>query len=290
MASDKLYSIMLPIRGDGKGDNVLTHAAIMARRFKARVRVVHCHPRPDDLMPYGVVIPAVVRRQIEDAAAKNVDVTRDQLLEEFHNMATKLGLAMQDPTPGTATARFIEYEGKQVDAVQRYGRLSDLICVAKPDAETNLGTNTLKTALYSSGRPVMMCPPQEKVDENFADNVAIGWNGSLQATRAITAASPLISNAKSVTILSTGPTENDQQPGAEHLQRYLQIRGVNAEIRVFEASGKNVGRQLLSETRDAGAGLLIIGAYHDSFERESLFGGNSQSVVAEAEFPVVMSH
>lgn len=290
MTSGALHTIMLPIRGDGKGESVLAHAAALARRFKARVRVVHCHPRADDMMPFGVVIPTVVRQQIEEAAANNVDVTRDQLRQEFVELVNKLGLAMQKPTPDTATARFIDFEGKQVDAVRRYGRLSDLICVAKPDPSGNLGTNTLKSALFYSGRPVMMCPAEENVKDDFADHVTIGWNGSLEATRAVAMSAPIIGAAKSVTILSSDETDTDQQLSARHLQRYLELRGVSSNVRFFEAQGKNVGRQLVSETRAAGAGILLIGAYHESFERESLFGGNSQAVVADADFPVVMSH
>jgi nucleotide-binding universal stress UspA family protein len=51
-----------------------------------------------------------------------------------------------------------------------------------------------------------------------------------------------------------------------------------------------VGLQLLEETDKAGAGVLIMGAYHDSYERESVFGGNSQAVVKHAKVPVVMVH
>lgn len=281
---------MLPVRGDGKGDNVFAHAAVLAKRFGSRLRVVHCHPKPDDLMPYGVVIPSILRKQIENTVATNADVTRDKLLAEFQKLADKFDLPIVEAETGKATTRFFEYEGKQVDAVQRYGRLADLICVAKPDSKLNLGANTLKSALFSSGRPVMMCPDQTVSDASFADHVTIGWNGSLEATRAVAMSMPLISNAKTVTILTTGDSDKDQHPGAEQLQRYLELRGVSSNVRLFKAKGKSVGQELLAETHAAGAGLLIIGAYHDSYERESLFGGNSQAIVAAADLPIVMVH
>ncbi len=290
MANTSIHSIMMPVRGDGKGDNVFVHAAALANRFGARVRVVHCHPKPDDMMPYGVVIPSVLRRQIEDAAHTSADTTRDQMIEEFQVLADKYGLTIGKPELGKPTARFIEYEGKQIDAVQRYGRLADLVCVAKPDPKLNLGINTLKSALFSSGRPVMICPDQEVSNADFADHVTIGWNGSLEATRAVAMAMPFIANAKSVTVLHTGDSSDEKYPGAEQLQRYLELRGIASNMRLFTASGRKVGRQLLSETKNAGAGLLIIGAYHDSYERESLFGGNSQAIVAEADIPVVLVH
>lgn len=288
MTADGLHTIMLPVRGDGKGDNVLAHAAILAKRFGARVRVIHCHPRAEDMMPFGVALPKIVRAQIEQAAAGGAEVARDQLLKEFQGLAELFGLSEQSYEIGKATARFIPYEGKQVDAVRHFGRLADLICVPQPDPQLNLGANTLKSALFSSGRPVMMCPPQENVADDFADRVAIGWNGSVQASRAVALAMPLIASASSVTILSSGSIGHEAT--AEQLQRYLELKSVSSTIHTFEAQSSKVGSQLLSETENVGAGTLIMGAYHDSYERESLFGGNSQIVVKDAKIPIVMVH
>ena len=39
-----------------------------------------------------------------------------------------------------------------------------------------------------------------------------------------------------------------------------------------------------------GAQMLMMGAYSVSHERETLFGGNTQSVVDKADMPVVMAH
>ena len=288
MALTGLHTIMLPVRGDGKGDNVLAHAAIIAKRFGARVRVIHCHPKTDDMMPYGVVVPQVFREQIESAMRESASVTEEMLLKEFRVLADTLGLAETDHKPGMATARFIEFEGKQIDAVRHYGRLSDLVCVPQPDPKLDLGMNTLKSALFSSGRPVMMCPPQEKVDEGFADHVAIAWNGSLEAARAIGLAMPFIANASQVTILSARTDESVSAP--EELQRYLELHEIASTVLKIATKSSNVGHLLLSETQSAGAGTLVMGAYHDSYERESVFGGNSQVVVQEADFPVIMVH
>lgn len=282
------HTLMMPVRDDGKGANVLRHAAVLANRFGARVRVVHCHPRTEDLMPFGVAIPKVVRRQIEEAAQQNVLVTKEKLFNEFRALAADLGLPEERHQPGKPSARFIEYEGKQVDAVRHLGRLADLVCVSQPDRAQNLGANTLKAALFSSGRPVLMCPETETVSEGFADHVAIGWNGSLEATRAVALSMPLIENAKSVAILSTGATAREADAG--HLRRYLELKGVDSTVRTFAPRGSVVGGQLLEQCQSVGAGVLVMGAYHDSYERETVFGGNSQAVVDGARIPVVLVH
>ena len=118
--------------------------------------------------------------------------------------------------------------------------------------------------------------------------MAIGWNGSIEATRAVALALPLIASAKSVTILTGG--SDGSTPGPEDLQRYLELKEVASTVRSFEASGSHVGEKLLAETKAAGAGVLIMGAYHESYERESLFGGNSQAVVQKSDIPIVLVH
>ena len=37
-----LSKILVPVRGDGKGDNVLAHAAALAHRYKSHIEVAHC--------------------------------------------------------------------------------------------------------------------------------------------------------------------------------------------------------------------------------------------------------
>jgi len=285
--SAKFHSIMLPVRGDGKGDNVFAHAAVLAKTFGAHVQVLHCRLSPKDLMPYGVAVPAFLRKQIEDAAATNAASEEEQLLQEFRALSHDLGLPVAEPQPGQATATFIEYTGKQVDAVRHYGRLADIVCVPKPDKDRSLGANTLKSAIFSSGRPVMLCPERDTVPEKIGAHVALGWNGSLEATRALAMAMPLIEAADQVTLMTTGDVPHAAT--AEECAKYLALRGVSANIHEFSGKG-TIGEALLSQCDRVGADLLVMGAYHDSYERETIFGGNSQAVVDHTTIPVVMVH
>lgn len=279
--------ISLPVRGDGKGDNVLAHAAAIAHQFGGHVQVLHCRARVEDLMPFGVVVPGFMRKQLEDAVSTNAQVEEDALHQEFRDLAGALGLSEQGPERGTATASFIEFSGKQTAAVREYGRLSDLVCVPQPDDAVKLGSNTLVSALFSTGRPVLMCPEQETPPKRIGAHVAIAWNGSMEATRAVTLGLPMIRTAQTVTILTGGETPNAASP--QDLKTYLELRGIEAGIRAFSGSG-NVGNQLLAETEAAGADLLVMGAYHDSYEKEVLLGGNTQTIAQKARIPVLMIH
>ena len=138
-----------------------------------------------------------------------------------------------------------------------------------------------------TGRPVLMCPHQDTIPVDIGAHLTIGWNGSMEAARAVALTLPLIGGAEKVTILSSGQGEPNGAMTSD-LVEYLALRNVKAEVSTFNS--RNPGKGLLDETRAVGATLLVMGAYGDSHERETLFGGNTQTVVDEATLPVVMVH
>lgn len=283
-----LDKILVPVRGDGKGDNVLAHAAALAHRFGSHIEVAHCRARPEDMMPFGVPLPSFVRDQILKQSAILADEVEKGLRDELHALAMKLGLNENDPPHGgTATVSFIEEQGRMVDVIKSHGRLADLIAVPKPDRDRNIGSNSLKAALFRTGRPVLMCPDTSAVAADLGANVAIGWNGSMESSRAVALSMDLIAKADKVTILA-GEAGEPHGATTEDLVDYLALRNIRAEVKRFSA--RNAGEALLSETKGLGASILIMGAYGDSHERETLFGGNTQTVVDASDMPVVMVH
>lgn len=283
-----IRKILVPARGDGKGDNVFAHATALARRFNAHVEVVHCRPRPEDLLPFGVPIPAMLRDQLLKNTSSVADAEESVLRKEMMALCESFHLEMTDsPSDVSASASFIERAGRQVDVIRRYGRLSDIIAVAQPDRDRNLGANTLKSALFHTGRSVLMCPESDGTPPDaLGQNVAIAWNGSLEGTRAVAISSDLIRQAENVTILCEADRPNSAS--AAELQEYLTSHDVSATISRIDGSGA-VAKRLLAAGSDLGA-LLLMGAYGDSHERETVFGGNTQYVVDHAENPVMLVH
>ena len=283
-----MRKIVIPVRGDGKGDNVFAHAAALARRFKAHVVVTHCRPRGEDLMPFGVPIPASMKKLLLKQSQEIASQVEDGLKAELEVLAKQFKIKMTDKPDGVnATASWVEEQGRQVDVIKHYGRLADLICVAKPDVDRNLGANTLKTALFHTGTPVMMCPMAAKPPEVLGDKITIGWNGSIEAVRAVSLTMGIIENASEVTILSSGNELHGAT--AEDLQTYLGDRGITAKVERF-VTKKKIGQELLDRSAAAGADTLIMGAYSDSHERETIFGGNTQYVVDRSTMPVIFVH
>ncbi len=283
-----LGRILVPVRGDGMGQTVLSHAAALAHRHKAHIVVAHCRPQPEDMVPHGIPLPAFARDTILKQAAELADQEEQGLRDMLHERAVSLDLVETDRPDGQrATVQFTEEQGRMSDVIKHHGRLSDLVVVGKPNRDRNLGANSLKAALFQTGRPVLMCPPGLVPAADFGARIAIGWNGSLEAARTMGLSLDLADAADSVTILTAGKGE-PHGATAEELVSYLRPRGINAAIERFES--RNPGAALLQKTTDIGANLLIMGAYGQSHERETLFGGNTQVVVDTAEIPVAMAH
>ena len=283
-----LSKILVPVRGDGMVATVLRHAAALARRHKAHVVVAHCRARAEDLLPSGVPLPAFARETFLKQAHELVDQQEQHLRTILQKLTRDFGLSETDPPHSdVATVEFIEESGRMADVIKHNGRLADLIVVSQPDRDRNLGTNSLKSGLFQTGRPVLMCPPGHDSPDDLGARIAVGWNGSLEASRAVALTLDLAMGAEEVTIL-TGGKGDAHGATVEELVDYYRLRGVTAVPHRFDA--RNPGEALLAETVKVGANMLIMGAYGESHERETLFGGNTQSVVDKAKISVVLVH
>jgi nucleotide-binding universal stress UspA family protein len=285
-----LARILVPVRGDGKGEGVIGHAAALARRLAAHIEAVHCRARPDDMMPYGVAVPAGFRDQIRQQAAAMADSEEKHLHGLFDALMAKLGIDViaPDATPpqDRPSASWCEEQGRQIDVVRAHGRLADLVAVARPDRTRNLGFNTLKAGLFQTARPVLLCPPVAPAD-TLGHRVAIAWNGSLEGARTLALSWPLLAAAEEVVVLDGGETTG-AACGAT-LQRRLAERGIPARHLRIDA-GDGPGAAILSGAKSTGADLVMMGAYGHSREYEAMFGGATQHVVDETTLPVIMAH
>ncbi|MEM6409791.1 MAG: universal stress protein [Pseudomonadota bacterium] len=281
-----IKSILVPVRGDGMVATVLAHAAELAKQHRARVNVVHCRAQPKDLIPQGVALPDFARKVMMEQAGELANRQEDHLRGILRRLATEYGLK-EEAEEDDARCTFVEENGRMADVVKHAGRLADLIVLPKPQKERNLGQSSLKSALYGAGRPVLVCPGQLQPDARFAQHVAIGWNGSLPAARAVGSSLDIMHAAARVTVLTGGKVE-PHGPMAEELVDYYALRGIDARIERFD--GTDPSKALLETCEKIGASLLVTGAYSHSHETEMLFGGNTQRIVDRTEMPVLMAH
>ncbi len=283
-------NILVPVRGDGRHEGILDHALILARRFNAHIDVVHCRLRPDDMIPFGVVVPDGVRAQLASSAAVAATEDEKKLRADFDRYCALNGVPVvaRDAAPrGKASASWREMPGKQPAVVGRLGRLADVIVLARPDRNLNLGYGTLEAGLFETGRLVLMCPAFKATV--IGDHIAIGWSGKAEAARAVSIALPLLARASKVTLI--GVDTGEAYPlGLDDLGLFLRSHDVASESRSPGSDAHHVGDTLLDEAKSAGADSLLIGAYGQSRLRELVMGGVTRHIIDHADMPVFMTH
>lgn len=284
-------TILIPVRGDGKGEGVLDHALAVARRFNAHLNVVHCRPRPEDMLPGGVFVPGSFRRQIATFATTMADDEEGRVKALFQDYCRRHDLVVVDDLGAAPkdrpSASWSETTGKQAAVVAVRGRLADLVAVAQPDRKLDLGRNTLEAALLETGRLVLLCPPVAVA--SVGRHVAIGWDGNAEAARAVAAAMPILGAADQISVLAA-ETGGRMELDPEDLRAYLARHDAPAEVRTFRSRATEVAEGLLAAAKEAGADVLLIGAYGHSRRRELLMGGVTQHVIDHTDLPVLMSH
>ncbi|MFZ9502565.1 MAG: universal stress protein [Beijerinckiaceae bacterium] len=145
------------------------------------------------------------------------------------------------------------------------------------------------SALFDSGRPVFVVPYIHEGPAKL-DHAVVAWDGGLVAARALAGATPLLTRARRVEVVTIAPRDEpvEELPGF-NITRHLARHGVNAQLRQL-APADDVGAALLSHAAQTGADYLVMGAYGHSRLREFVLGGATRSVLASMTVPVLMAH
>jgi nucleotide-binding universal stress UspA family protein len=124
------------------------------------------------------------------------------------------------------------------------------------------------------------------------NTIVVGWNASMEASRAIAGTLSLLKGAGSVLLALVNPEEmrerHGEQPGAD-LATYLARHGVRVEV-VRERSEAGAAAALLGLAQDAGADLVVAGAYGHSRYREWIAGGVTRSLLERMTVALLMAH
>lgn len=286
-----LREVLVPVRGDGKSENVLNHAIALCQRFSAHIDVVHCRANPQDMLT-GIRIPQGLRDQINQSASSAADADESYLRGLFDTYCANHALEIHDNRPwpqDKTTARWREEVGEMPDVVSRLGRVYDLTLLARPDASRNLGYRTLRAALLQSGRPAILCPPTDDVP-TIGLNPVIAWNGSTETARTIDAAMPLLYAVGKVHIITVDTGAALQGPDIHALSDHLKSHQFDVTTEVVPTNKRPVHECILSAAKAAKSDCLITGAFSHSRKFEFIMGSVTQHLIEHSDIPLLMMH
>jgi nucleotide-binding universal stress UspA family protein len=286
-----IKTLLVPVEEGPALASALHTALLVARRFGCEIEGLHVRlglPRMVPMTGTGGV-GAVTPRLVEGLEQEERELRR-RARARFEAFVGASGLpAAGAPGPiAAACASWQEVIGADQDVIGSRGRLFDLIVLGRPvRGQPAPSVAALETALFDSGRPLLIAPPRPP--ERLGERVLIAWNGSTESARTVAAAMPFLETASRVVILSVQDGMVPGPSGAQ-LARALSRHGIAAETIERPGDPEGVGETILAAAASEGADLLVKGAYTRSRLRQMIFGGATHHILHAAELPVRMAH
>jgi nucleotide-binding universal stress UspA family protein len=276
-------TILANLNETANNATVIATASVLGREFEAGVTGHY-------VVPAAPVYPAARHEPIPEMFETHRDY--------FRRQSASVAAAFKGGLPHNSARHLVRIENSAspliADSVVERGRCFDLILLSKVDAKSELGVELdfVPNVAVAVGRPVIVVPFDVPL-ASLPETVIIGWNGSREAARAVFDSIPFLKRAKTVHIVSvesTAERSRSETGTGEGIVAALDAHGIKVAINPIEGAGETAGGVLLRKAADAGAGLVVIGAYGHSRLREFILGGVTRTVLREMKCPVLLSH
>jgi nucleotide-binding universal stress UspA family protein len=276
-------SILVPIEQHDLMGSTLETALLLARGFDSYIEGFALRvpiPAAFAIGDVGAVPIEALKQDIEDNEKRSRSL--------FETFMQEHGVPFGGDTKGLSSGWLKEApEGDHF--VGSHGRVFDVIVLGKPGRDPSGPRMTaLESALFESGRPVLLAPPVPQ--PRMGTNVLIAWNCSTEQARTTAFAMPILKRASRVVVLTVEGGAAVPGPTGQQLCRYLQLNGVAAKPMTVGLDGRLTGEAILAHAKTLGCDLLIKGAYTQSRLRQMIFGGTTRYILSNAELPVFMAH
>lgn len=285
-------AILALIDGGPGSAGALATATQLGRAFDAYVEALHVRVDPETVIPVvaeGMSGAAI--GQIMESTRQGAEQRAKEAERVFTDLVTSAGLpvvsAEQEAEAGRFAVAWTDITGREATETAVRGRLFDLTVVARPDGDGSVGgIATLEAALFDTGRPLLVAPP--KAPAAAPRHLALAWNGTREASRAVWSARPFFAKAERISVITV--LQDGWEASPVELATYLARHGVAAETHLVKLGDAEVGERLLASAGELGADLLVMGGYGHSRLRELVLGGATRSVLERSPLPILMAH
>lgn len=253
------------------------YGARTAVRFGASITGIHVCPSPVYFAP--AIQPELMSTVVEEARRHVQGAINAR--RSFVDWAASLGVGHAD---------WVVVEGEVADAVAQAAARHDLL-VLDHGKDSEGPSWDIPGLVLRAGVPCIVLPSRDVPYEEVT-RVAIGWNGSPEAMRAVHSALPFLQGRD---VLLLRGEEREKYPGLEwdppfDIVGYLGRHGARVETRMIDAKRDDAGGELLEHALDFDAGLFVMGAYGHNRFSEWMLGGVTRYALAWSGIPLFLQH
>jgi nucleotide-binding universal stress UspA family protein len=258
--------------------SVVEEAVSVASLLGAHIAALSCEMHvqvPGHFMSGAVVgLPGIIAEE----AGKSRRNAQD-LLAAFDAAAAKAGVSRESMLEKCHTVEVPEL-------LVEYARLRDLTIM--PESNDRWYAEAV---MFGSGRPTLILPQNPRSRAFELGTVAVAWDFSRAAARAVSDAMPLLEKAKRVRVVTVVNEKRlDRKHSAEELSKNLSRHGIDVVLDMVDAKGRPIGAVLEAYAASHEVDLLVMGAYGHSRLREFVLGGATNSLLSKPPLPILFSH
>lgn len=269
----------------------LETACKTAKRLHAELQIVHpivplvVYP---DL--YGVDLAALEKEGL--AAADRAEAEAADMAGRFD-----LPFVLQtdaEAAQGMPRAVFATAVGYAKTIVPIFGRTCDLIILGRDDPQTVYDMAPILAALLDTSVPTLVVPGRSEAAADLpavGQILALAWDGSAVAGRALRAMEFLITAGQAVQVISILPKDDRHFISPpEKAAHWIGLHGGVAHIERAGPFAMSDGEAILTYTDRLKSKLLVMGAYGHAHWREMLAGGATDHVLKNSRIPILLCH
>jgi nucleotide-binding universal stress UspA family protein len=278
-----IKDIFLPLLGEPNAAAIAAIEKCMAVAGDLGARVIALAVEEEIPVRPKVAISPDIENAEAVAAERSVSDARG-LLKAFEAAASRFSVR-NEPRIGRLAP------GDILANVAAAARLVDLSMIPVKSHDSR-SEKLVERLIFESGRPMLMCPEEIASDLPVGfDRVAIAWDHTAPAARAVADALPLLGEAADVRIITATDekTKAEMESGAA-LARHLAEHEVNATFEAIKIDGSSVGKVFEAYVKKNAIDLLVMGAYRHSRLNETIWGGATKTVIGRPPCWVMMSH
>ena len=263
---------------------------------RERIRLAAAIAEASQAHLIGTAMTGISHLIFEEGAFNQRDPAFEHHLKNLRSYTTQslnnFNALVKETRVTSVEARLMDDDA--VGGMTLQARYADLLVIGQFDPACGVPgvmSNFPESVMMNSVRPVFIMPHTHTF-RGLPTKIAIAWDASLTATRAVVNALPMLKLCARADLVIFNPTvhpeTHGEEPGAD-MALYLSRHGIEVNV-VCRDTHINEAEALLSYCADEAIDLIVMGGYGHTRFREMVLGGATREMLLSMTVPVLMTH